>query len=244
MSKRQKKPSARYDKRKSPETLQRRPKDAAKAQPEHRPESDATPSCVVSLEPLAPIIVRSGRPFDGQAGADPARFPPPSTLAGCLRTAWARATDRDFGLELAELPVAGPLLARPDKSGKLHLLVPKPADAHYFGYGDEARCVRAEPKPFADGTGSDLPDGLLPVRLTEDVKGKPGPGPAWWAWDDLLAFRRDGPPPDHQDLEKRGWSPLPATGAPMSPSTPLAWPATPAGCSRPKAWTWSRPITG
>jgi len=32
---------------------------------------------VVSLEPLAPLIVRSGRPFDDQAGADAPRFPPP-----------------------------------------------------------------------------------------------------------------------------------------------------------------------
>ena len=42
---------------------------------------------VVSLDPLAPIIVRSGRPMN-HADADPAQFPPPSTIAGCLRTAW------------------------------------------------------------------------------------------------------------------------------------------------------------
>jgi len=208
MSKPHKKPSARYDKRKSPETLEHRPPDAAKAQSERRPEADTTPSRVVSLEPLAPIIVRSGRPFDGQAGADPARFPPPSTLAGCLRTAWARATDRDFGLELAELPVAGPLLARPDQSGKLHLLVPKPADAIYLRRDAEIHCVRAEPRDFDEGTGSDLPDGLTPVRLTEDLKGKPAPGPAWWDWDDLMAYRQ-GQPRSLAELTQRGWSPPP-----------------------------------
>ena len=47
---------------------------------------DHGPSTIISLDPLAPLIIRSGRPYDGQAGVDPARFPPPSTTAGCLRS--------------------------------------------------------------------------------------------------------------------------------------------------------------
>ncbi|NCA70634.1 MAG: CRISPR-associated protein Cmr3 [Sphingobacteriia bacterium] len=166
----------------------------------------ADPSPVLSLEPLAPLIVRSGRPFDDQAGADAARFPPPSTLAGCLRTAWARAGGRDFGPELANLAVAGPLLARPDADGRLRLLTPKPADAHYFGQGDEARCVRAEPMPFDAGCDADLPDGLSPLRLTKAETEKASRGPVWWDWEDLLAFRI-GAMPHFADLERRGWSP-------------------------------------
>ena len=160
-------------------------------------------SPVVSLDPLAPVIVRSGRPFDDQSGADPARFPPPSTVAGCLRTAWARETDRSFGPELAQLAVAGPLLFNPENRDEHRILAPKPADALYFGHGDAAHCMRAEPRAFEAVCGADMPDALLPVQrrsprpgqverageLPESVSGKPGSGPAWWSWADLLAFR-------------------------------------------------------
>lgn len=146
-------------------------------------------SPVVSLDPLAPVIVRSGRPFDDQSGPDPARFPPPSTVAGCLRTAWARETGRSFGPELAQLAVAGPLLFNPENRDEHRILAPKPADALYFGHGDAARCVRTEPRAFDAGCGADMPDALLPVQLREPVDGKPGSGPAWWSWKDLLAFR-------------------------------------------------------
>jgi CRISPR-associated protein Cmr3 len=164
------------------------------------------PSPVVSLEPLAPLIVRSGRPFDDQAGADAPRFPPPSTLAGCLRTAWARANQHDFGPALAELAVHAPLLLRLDQAGKRHWLAPKPADAQYFGHGPEAKCLRLEPSRFEEGCDADLPDELRPLRLSESIKGKASRGPAWWDWDDLIAFRR-GQPLNHTPLSARGWSP-------------------------------------
>ena len=170
--------------------------------PAPAPASSSGPSTVVSLDPLAPIIVRSGRPLEGKADADPARFPPPSTLAGCLRTAWARAAGQSFGPYLAKLAVAGPLLLDHDNK----VLAPKPADALYFGDGDSACCVRAEPQAFAAGCGADLPDKLLPVQLTRQIKGKPGNGPAWWWWDHLLAFRR-GEKIEYAQLCKNGWSP-------------------------------------
>lgn len=155
------------------------------APPPRAPEP-REPGLVVSLDPLAPVIVRSGRPFDDRSDADPARFPPPSTVAGCLRTAWARATGRKLGPELAQMAVTGPLLL----DRKNRILAPKPADALYFGHGDEARCVRAEPRPFDRGCEADMPDGLpLLVQLPESVAGKSGSGPAWWSWDDLLGFR-------------------------------------------------------
>lgn len=159
-------------------------------------------SAVVALDPLAPVIVRSGRPFDEQAGPDPARFPPPSTVAGCLRTAWARARDQEFGLQLRNLAVAGPLLL--DRGD--HVLVPKPANAHYFGTGNAASCTRAEPRSFVAGCDSDLPDGLMPVQLTKRTEGKPGKGPHWWLLSDLLDFRQ-GQDIALTELTKRGWSP-------------------------------------
>ncbi len=212
MSKPAKKGSPRYDKKKGqpqrPPPSGTMPPRSAASLPRHIAKP-GTPSPVVSLEPLAPLIVRSGRPFDDQAGADAARFPPPSTLAGCLRTAWARSTASAFGPELAEqLAVTGPLLFRPaaEPGGPSRLLAPKPADAHYFGHGEDARCLRAEPAPFDSGCGADLPQALAPVRLTEAVIGKPGAGPAWWDWEDLIAFRT-GRMPTHGQLSSRGWSP-------------------------------------
>ena len=171
------------------------------------------PSAVVTIEPLSPIIVRSGRPMNAQSDADPARFPPPSTVAGCLRTASARAAGRSFASDapaekradvhsLARRTAAGPLLLDPAN----HVLAPRPADALYFGRHDEARCVRAKPCPLDVGCDADLPRDLLPVRLTEEVEGKLGPGPSWWKWEDLLAFR-DGEPVPHCRLRRNGWSP-------------------------------------
>lgn len=157
---------------------------------------------VVALEPLAPLIIRSGRPFDGPAGPDAPRFPPPSTLAGCLRTAWARATRQPLGEHLRVLAVDGPLLI--DRNNQV--LVPKPADAHYFGTGESARCVRALPGAFDDGCGADLPYALSPVRLVEDVAEKSSLGPSWWDLKDFLAFRRGDDVPVRQ-LRKNGWSP-------------------------------------
>ena len=160
------------------------------------------PSTVMSLDPLAPVIVRSGRPMQ-HADADPAQFPPPSTVAGCLRTAWARATDRPFGPELAQLPVVGPLLLGDNDQ----VLAPKPADALYFGHdAGSRRVVRTAPQAFDSGCGTDLPGGLMPVQPTAQADGKPGDGPAWWSWNDLLAFRRGDPVPFDR-LSRNGWSP-------------------------------------
>ena len=179
---------------------------SAPAPPAPREPASPRTGRIVSLHPLAPIIVRSARPMNAHTDADPAQFPPPSTVAGCLRTAWARATDRPFGPELAQLAVAGPLLVRDDD----RVLAPKPADALYFGRGegkDESpRCVRARPHAFGSGCGADLPAGLLPVQLTEQLAGKPGDGPAWWTWEDLLAFREGTDVPIDQ-LRRNGWSP-------------------------------------
>lgn len=164
-------------------------------------------SLVVSLEPLAPLIIRSGRPFAAYVGVDDMRFPPPSTIAGCLRNAWARATGHPLDASLFNLEISGALLLHPNEQGDLRVLAPKPADAHYFGHGDDARCIRAEPKPFDEGCGADLPAGLLPLRLTVDEKVKASSGPHWWDWKDLLAFRTGQEMPKYTELKERGWSP-------------------------------------
>ncbi len=159
-------------------------------------------STTVALDPLAPLIIRSGRPFDGQSGPEAPRFPPPSTLAGCLRTAWARETGQDFGSHLRALAVSGPLLL--DRQDTV--LLPKPADAHYFRVGESTVCVRAKPSAFDAGCGSDLPNGLSPLQLTQQVDGKPASGPLWWTLKHWLDFRR-GEDVKVEALGRCGWSP-------------------------------------
>ena len=83
------------------------------------------------------------------------------------------------------------------------MLVPKPADAHYFG---AEACTRAEPHPFAAGCRSDLPHGLVPVQLTRKHDSKPIKGPLWWSLCHLLDFRR-GTDISLADLKSQGWSP-------------------------------------
>lgn len=163
------------------------------------------------IEPKAPLVIRTGRPFDGQAGADDARFPPPSTLAGALRTAHADSSGKAYNLELADIAVAGPLPVKLDGNGlTAGLLVPKPADALYFwGEGKTSkRLMRVAPGDFCHGEGCDLPDGMRPVLLTERIKGKPAPGPRWWAFEDLLSWRSSASALTFEQAETNGWSPM------------------------------------
>ncbi|ESQ16938.1 MAG TPA: CRISPR-associated protein Cmr3 [Chromatiaceae bacterium] len=175
---------------------------------------------LLGLTPLAPLIVRSGRPFDDQAGADPARLPPPSTVAGCLRTALGRQQGEHFRRrisadqeeQLNALGIQGPLLLRENLDGNAHILVPRPADALYSRdqKTKNIHLLRAAPKaPDADEhVGSDLPTGLLPVSFLEEVSGKPAPGPAWWTLEHLLEFRKPGVLKlDYASVQKAGWSP-------------------------------------
>ena len=164
-------------------------------------KAEPTRSCCFSLEALAPLIIRSGRPFDGQSGVDVARVPPPSTVSGAVRTAWARQNNHPFEITLRERAVSGPLLLCGEK-----VLLPKPADALYFGRDSEATMVRMEPSSYSDGCGSDLPAGLLPLQLNGTQKGKSGTGPQWWALDEWIRFR-SGTIPSHADLTKSGWTP-------------------------------------
>lgn len=162
------------------------------------------------IEPQAPLVIRSGRPFDDQAGADSARFPPPSTLAGTLRTAHADSTGKPLSLDLAKIAVAGPLPVKLDAAGQpAGLLVPKPADALYFWANEnkEKRLLRVAPQRLHKGEGCDLPKGLLPLQLTEPVQGKPAGGPRWWSWQDLLKWRA-GKELDFKTVERDGWTPL------------------------------------
>jgi len=181
---------------------------------------------IVSLTPLAPIIVRSGRPFDNEVRPGDVRFPPPSTLAGCLRTAWARANGEPFTPELERHAVFGPLLLLGEQ-----VLAPKPANAIYVrgirGAGQtragepiragqrksrqvsekDSLVARATPRPFPPGCNADFPDALLPVQAEDKILGKPVQGPEWWRLPDVRDFSSGVNVPDFPHFEQTGWSP-------------------------------------
>jgi len=147
-------------------------------------------SHVYSLEGLAPLVFRSGKPFGAQAGADGAAFPPPSSLAGLLRTLHADQTAAPFSDALRELAVAGPLLGWRSAEGILPLL-PKPADAIYLKTEQgEIRVMRLAPARLPVSCGTDLPSGLLPVVMQDRLEGKPMPGAQYWPLEGLLRWRQ------------------------------------------------------
>ncbi len=147
-----------------------------------------------SLEPTAPLVFRSGRPF-GTGSQESARFPWPSALAGALRTAWMRAQG-DVGFTRAEEAlqhaVGGPLLLAPD--GEVY--VPKPADAVVVLDEQRGRPTvhRLMPGNYPKGVGSNLPEGLQPVVAQTEFVGKPQKVASFWPISAILAWDAERTP--------------------------------------------------
>ena len=161
------------------------------------------------IEPQAPLVFRSGKPF-GAGSRDGANFPWPSALAGLLRTQimdarglqpWNNIAHRE---ELQALSAAGPFPVECERGRPVEVWLPKPADAvllHDEVTGTTSY-VRLSPGRFADGAGSDLPAGLAPVVFENKSKGKPQPGPAWWPTSALLDWAQ-GKPVDVEAIAQR-----------------------------------------
>jgi CRISPR-associated protein Cmr3 len=132
----------------------------------------------VLLQPRDPIIVRDGRPFNADPGARAVSldWPLPRTVAGALRTHIGKTLGfnwevRDDAHRAASISVRGPLLAVRHATDQLwRVYVPTPADAAYFDANDVANgktvLERARPwEGLPQGAGTDLPAGILPLRL-------------------------------------------------------------------------------
>lgn len=173
------------------------------------------------IEPKAPLVFRSGKPFEA-GSRDGANFPWPSSLAGLLRTQVMDAQGLDpkgnaaHLQQLLALEAAGPFLAECNPHGALEdVWFPKPVDAVLLlNEGNNTLDYkRLAPGQYADGAGSDLPDGLAPVTFSEKTKGKPQPGPQWWPLKALLRWMqgkpvapsdiRDGNAPPPWQVERR-----------------------------------------
>lgn len=168
------------------------------------------------IEPMAPLVFRSGRPF-GEGSRDGANFPWPSSLAGLLRTVamdkagWhAGKLGSEQQAALRAMAAAGPILARRE-SGRLTPLFPKPADALYLLKDEQTALFHLLPGAYPAGCDSDLPAELAPVVLEDGApKGKPQKGAEFWTLEHLLAWRR-GERIAFSDLLPHSDKPMPDT---------------------------------
>lgn len=152
-----------------------------------------------TLHPHDPLIARDGRPFE--AGTGPARtldMPPPSVIAGTLRTAigWAASKEPGkFGLkseQAREIACAGPLLAEQGENGEPGaVFLPAPRDLVLFEHAGQPTILdrhRLSPAAPPLGLRSDLPATLLPVSGVDLPDSKPArAAPAFWS---LREFER------------------------------------------------------
>jgi CRISPR-associated protein Cmr3 len=126
---------------------------------------------------LAPLVFGDGRPFTEEAGSQSLSslpLPPPSTLAGGLRSATYLA-----GLKKGEKPnwkadasalkkqaCRGPLWALTDESGQ-QLCLPLPASILLLQKGEASVTALMSPRPGASW-GCRIPGGLDPMRLSDE----------------------------------------------------------------------------
>jgi CRISPR-associated protein Cmr3 len=148
------------------------------------------------ISPLAPLVLRGGKPVDANTGNDVLVFPQPSTLAGTLRAACAISQGMDFSKERTTIeswPCSGPLLAAVDDGNQTRPLFAKPLDVFYTKPTDDGKedllLYRLIPQALRENEGCDLPDGLLQaVFFQEETKSKPVEGPAWWNQDAMTQW--------------------------------------------------------
>lgn len=150
----------------------------------------------LTLTPRDPLIARDGRPFGFGLRMKSLPWLYPSVLAGSLRSFLGNieggfATDPDKYLQQIErlkaVEVAGPFPAVDQKlyfAAPQDIVVRKNQDNTLDAFG--ARPVHLDPNVG----GSDLPGGLDPVLLPEEVGDdfKPEPVPQFWACDQMTRW--------------------------------------------------------
>jgi CRISPR-associated protein Cmr3 len=150
------------------------------------------PERVLEIHALSPLLFRDGRPFSAADGTETAArslpLPLSSTVAGFMRTQIGKAEGKGWSQEqlqnLHGLQVCGPLLARGQE-----ILLPAPRDAVVYK-DDEEKPQFMKLRPFTpEGTGCDLPEGMLPLEVTHDVK--PEGGYHFWTASDMERWLLD-----------------------------------------------------
>lgn len=160
---------------------------------------------ILELHPLAPLLLRDGRPFAGGGEESRARslpLPLPHTLAGFVRTQmgegrglrWRDLSDEALHRELRDLH-STPVRMLPTRDDAF--VFPAPLNAVV----DRGNGVyRALPADLQPGEGTDAPDGLRPLLL-QDRNGhapgdafKPDSGYGYWPKEAMQTWLLGGIP--------------------------------------------------
>lgn len=145
---------------------------------------------IVRIRGLDTLLFRDGRPFSDEPGAFSARTlrtPLPGTIAGFLRTRIGNKNGKEWDQNKSEqvkkIEVGGPILKLND-----NLVFHAPADALIYkdekdGDKPKVMCLR----PLKDAhKKTNIPDGMLPMEVTADVK--PEPDYNFWTWQDMQTW--------------------------------------------------------
>jgi CRISPR-associated protein Cmr3 len=154
-----------------------------------------------TLEPRDAMLVRDGRAMNASVGRG-VLFPPPSTLAGLVRTRLGRDATGAFDAgripALLEVSVWGPLLARlaPEGTKVADVLFPPPGDCVWFHERERGTFGRRlAPRPVQEivpGATTDLGDAAELPSFTPgddvDTRAKPVRHPLLWSRESLFAW--------------------------------------------------------
>jgi CRISPR-associated protein Cmr3 len=148
------------------------------------------PSKIFDIHAPSPLLFRDGKPFGAAAGTETSArslaVPLPSTLAGFIRTQIGVKSRWDWSnqdvLKNAHTICVSNLLTRDEK-----IILPAPRDAVI--YKDKAQILRImclKPLELPKNAGTDLPDGIQPLEVTQDVK--PETGYSFWTKEDMTTW--------------------------------------------------------
>jgi len=171
------------------------------------------PTTYYEIASLEPLVFGDGRPFGNEPGSTRVRgttLPNPSTLAGALRTAYARANGMAFNddsiAKLLAMDVRGPVLAADGTP-----VFARPASSQTLKKSGVEGPVVVPMLP-SGGIGCNLPEGIRPLALPPQVAdgldaGKDAPyelskesGYAYLKLEDMAAWLTASAPED-------GWQP-------------------------------------
>lgn len=132
------------------------------------------------IEPRDPLIVRDGRPFNNTPGARAytQSFPPPSVLAGVIRSQTAYASKLQFtrdstfnqqqGNKLQPIQIYGPVLVEllepNEANAEAEFLCPAPADALLFEPEPTTEAKASDDQPAEPTTASPWLRRLIPIQ--------------------------------------------------------------------------------
>ncbi len=171
------------------------------------------------IEPIDPVLFRDGRPFTAVPGsrATSLPLPPPSTLAGAVRTRHGQDERGRFDVgrleEVKQLTVLGPMPVLLDEEGEIaEHLMPAPADAVELEAQskDGQRTLRwLQPLRVPEGGVIQRPE-LAPVGMSRPDRRKPYKGALpLWRWESELRPWLEQP--GDRQVPTGGWG-VPAPG--------------------------------